>query len=89
MHGKSEPVPRNLCDGITEVTEAHRTTGEGDLLCRVVALGNAELAVILDRILEVPINRTTTALVLDTPVPTRVLPAIDAQPPTDTSRRDR
>ena len=75
---------------IAEVTEVHRTTGEGDLLCRVVALGNAELAVVLDRILEVPgINRTTTALVLDTPVSTRVLPAIDALPPPGGSRRAR
>lgn len=66
---------------VPQVSEVHRTTGAGDLLCRVVARSNAHLAEVLDRILEVPgITRTTTSLVLDTPVPHRVLAAIDALP---------
>jgi DNA-binding Lrp family transcriptional regulator len=66
---------------IPQVVEVHRTTGAGDFFCKVVATSNAHLAEVLDRILEVPgIDRTTTALVLDTPVPGRTLPAIDALP---------
>lgn len=78
--GRGSQVTEHL-ERVPQVVEAHRTTGAADLLCRVVALSNAHLAEVLDRILEVPgITRTTTALVLDTPVPTRVLPAIEAMP---------
>ncbi len=78
--GRGGQVTEHL-EQVPQVVEAHRTTGAGDLLCRVVALSNAHLAEVLDRILEVPgITRTTTSLVLDTPVPTRVLPAIEAMP---------
>jgi DNA-binding Lrp family transcriptional regulator len=75
---------RNAIEHLTsipQVVEVHRTTGAGDFFCKVVATSNAHLAEVLDRILEVPgIDRTTTALVLDTPVPGRTLPAIDALP---------
>jgi DNA-binding Lrp family transcriptional regulator len=78
--GRGDDVSRQL-GAIAQVTEVHRTTGGGDLLCRVVALDNAHLAEVLDHLLEVRgIVRTTTALVLDTPVPSRVLPAIEALP---------
>jgi DNA-binding Lrp family transcriptional regulator len=64
---------------VPQVLEVYRTTGSGDLLCRVVASSNAHLAEVLDRILEVHgINRAITALVLDTPVSARVGPALAA-----------
>lgn len=75
--GRGADVTEHLAS-LPQVVEVHRTTGGSDLLCRVVARSNVHLAEVLDRVLEVPgINRTTTAIVLDTPVPTRVLPAID------------
>ena len=75
--GRGRDVTDHLAS-IPQVVEVHRTTGAGDLLCRVVAGDNAHLAVVLDDILEVSgIDRTTTALVLDSPVKARVLPAID------------
>lgn len=78
--GRVVDVTEHLAS-IPQVVEVHRTTGEGDLLCRVVARSNTHLAEVLDRILEVGgIDRTTTALVLDTPLPARVLPAITALP---------
>lgn len=76
--GRGGDVSSHLAS-IPQVLEAHRTTGEGDLLCRVVALTNTHFAEVLDRILEVPgIDRTTSFLVLDTPVAHRVLPAMAA-----------
>jgi DNA-binding Lrp family transcriptional regulator len=75
--GRGRDVTEHLAS-IPQVVEVHRTTGGGDLLCRVVAADNAHLAEVLDRILEVRgIDRTTTALVLDSPVKARVLPAIE------------
>ncbi|HLI72758.1 MAG TPA: Lrp/AsnC family transcriptional regulator [Acidimicrobiales bacterium] len=75
--GRGRDVTDHLAS-IPQVVEVHRTTGAGDLLCRVVARDNAHLAEVLDEILEVSgIDRTTTALVLDSPVRARVLPAID------------
>ncbi len=76
--GRGKDVAAHLAS-IPQVLEVHRTTGDGDLLCRVVATSNVHLAEVLDRILEVRgIDRTTSSLVLDTPVPARVLPAIEA-----------
>ncbi len=79
--GRGADVAAHL-GSIPQVLEVHRTTGDGDLLCRVVALSNVHLAEVLDRILEVRgIDRTTSSLVLDTPVPARVIPAIEALGP--------
>jgi DNA-binding Lrp family transcriptional regulator len=76
--GRGSQVTEHLAR-VPQVIEVHRTTGAGDLLCRVVAFSNAHLALVLDEVLEVPgINRTTTSLVLDTPVHARVMPAIEA-----------
>lgn len=76
--GRGKDVAAHLAS-IPQVLEVHRTTGDGDLLCRVVATSNVHLAEVLDRILEVRgIDRTTSSLVLDTPVPARVLPTIEA-----------
>jgi DNA-binding Lrp family transcriptional regulator len=79
--GRGRDVAAHL-GSIPQVLEVHRTTGDGDLLCRVVALNNVHLAEVLDRMLEVQgIDRTRSSLVLDTPVPERVLPAIEALGP--------
>jgi DNA-binding Lrp family transcriptional regulator len=54
---------------IPEVLEVHKTTGPGDLLCRVVARTNEHLHDVLEQILATPgITRTTTALALTSPV---------------------
>jgi DNA-binding Lrp family transcriptional regulator len=54
---------------IDEVLEVHKTTGPGDLLCRVVARTNEHLHDVLERVLAIEgIARTTTALALTSPV---------------------
>ncbi len=59
---------------IDEVVEAHMTTGQGDLLCRVVATDNDHLGRLINQILEVHgISRATTVLVLATHIAPRVL----------------
>lgn len=63
---------RSVLDGlaaIPEVLEAHKITGPGDLLCRVVARNNEHLHDVLEMVLALPgIARTTTALALASPV---------------------
>jgi DNA-binding Lrp family transcriptional regulator len=64
---------------IPEVLEAHTITGTGDMLCRVVARTNADLQRVIDAIVEVAgVVRTSTVIVLDTPLPYRVLPLVRA-----------
>jgi hypothetical protein len=49
--------------------EVHKTTGPGDLLCRIVARTNEHLHDVLEQVLVTPgITRTTTALALTSPV---------------------
>jgi DNA-binding Lrp family transcriptional regulator len=50
---------------IPEVLEVHTITGQGDMLCRLVARSNADLQRVLDRV---------TAL--SNPIPHRVLPLV-------------
>lgn len=76
--GRTPDVVDHLRD-IPEVVEAHMVTGVGDILCRVVARSNEDLARVINRVLEIAgINRTTTLLALSTPIPPRTLPAIEA-----------
>jgi DNA-binding Lrp family transcriptional regulator len=64
---------------IPEVLEVHKTTGPGDLLCRVVARTNEHLHDVLEQILATPgITRTTTALALTSPVQRPVAYALPA-----------
>jgi DNA-binding Lrp family transcriptional regulator len=64
---------------IPEVQEAHATTGQGDLHCRVVARSNDHLQVVINRILEVQgIDRATTVIALTEQIAYRVLPLVDA-----------
>jgi DNA-binding Lrp family transcriptional regulator len=78
--GRAGDVAEHL-RSIPNVAEVHRTTGAGDLLCRLLARSNDHLAELLDTILEVPgILRTTTAISLDTPVAPRVLQLVAEDP---------
>jgi DNA-binding Lrp family transcriptional regulator len=72
--GGHDPVAARL-SAIAEVLEAHTITGAGDMLCRVVARSNADLQRVIDAIVELDgVVRSSTVIVLDTPLPYRVLP---------------
>jgi hypothetical protein len=61
------------------VLEAHTITGAGDMLCRVVARSNSDLQRVIDAIVETTgVVRTSTVIVLDSPLPRRVLPLVRA-----------
>ena len=73
--------------GLPEVLEAHTTTGEGDLLCRVAARSNLHLEEIVQTLLALPgVTRTRTEISLNQRVGYRVLPLVRAAA---TSSRDR
>ena len=77
--GRAAGVVEHLED-IPEVVEAYMTTGPSDLLCRVVALDNDHLGLVINRILEVPgIARTTTSLILATRIAPRSRHVIHAE----------
>lgn len=74
--GKLDEVAGRLAD-IPEVLEAHTTTGEGDLLCRVAARNNAHLEGIVQALLALPgVARTRTEIALNQRVAYRVLPLV-------------
>ncbi|HEY2640292.1 MAG TPA: Lrp/AsnC family transcriptional regulator [Streptosporangiaceae bacterium] len=76
--GGHDPVAERLA-AIAEVLEAHTITGAGDMLCRVVARSNADLQRVIDAIVELDgVVRTSTVIVLASPLPPRVLPLIRA-----------
>jgi DNA-binding Lrp family transcriptional regulator len=76
--GGHDPVAARL-SAIAEVLEAHTITGAGDMLCRVVARSNSDLQRVIDAIVELDgVVRTSTVIVLDTPLPYRVLPLVSA-----------
>jgi DNA-binding Lrp family transcriptional regulator len=61
--------------GIAEVLEVHTITGQGDMLCRLVASSNDDLQHVLDRVNEfAEIVRTSTVIALSNPITHRVLP---------------
>ncbi|MDP3710992.1 MAG: Lrp/AsnC ligand binding domain-containing protein [Mycobacteriales bacterium] len=63
---------------IPEVLEAHTTTGQGDLLCRIVARDHADLQRVLDALTASPlISRTATVISLTDEIPYRVLQLLD------------
>jgi DNA-binding Lrp family transcriptional regulator len=58
---------------IPEVLEAHTTTGQGDLLCRVVARDHPDLQRVLDAITASGlVSRTSTVVSLTNEIPYRV-----------------
>ena len=76
--GGHDPVAERLA-AIAEVLEAHTITGAGDMLCRVVARSNADLQRVIDAIVDLDgVTRTSTVIVLASPLPQRVLPLIRA-----------
>lgn len=64
--------------GIPEVVEMHSTTGEADLLVKVVARDTADLHRITGRILDAPgVVRTSTAISLCEEMPLRIRALIE------------
>jgi DNA-binding Lrp family transcriptional regulator len=62
---------------LPEVLEAHTTTGEADLLCRVAARSNLHLEEIVHTLLAVPgVTRTKTEISLNQRVSYRILPLV-------------
>jgi DNA-binding Lrp family transcriptional regulator len=77
--GGHDPVADRLA-AIAEVLEAHTITGAGDMLCRVVARSNADLQRVIDSIVGLDgVVRTSTVIVLDSPLRHRVLPLVRAE----------
>ena len=63
--------------GIPEVLEVLTITGNGDLLCRVVARTNADLQRVIDLVAHTQgVARTSTVVALATQVPHRVMPLV-------------
>jgi DNA-binding Lrp family transcriptional regulator len=64
---------------IPEVLEVHTITGNGDLLCRVVARSNADLQRVIDQVVGTDgVGRTSTVIALATQVGHRVMPLVHA-----------
>jgi DNA-binding Lrp family transcriptional regulator len=64
---------------IPEVLEAHTITGDGDLLCRVVARDNADLQRVIDQVVAYEgIVRAITNIALAEQIPYRTLPLVRA-----------
>jgi DNA-binding Lrp family transcriptional regulator len=62
---------------VPEVLELHTTTGHGDMLCRLVARSNADLQRVIDRVVGFDgIVRASTAIVMENPVPHRIIPLV-------------
>jgi DNA-binding Lrp family transcriptional regulator len=75
--GKRAEVAERL-SAIEEVCEAHATTGEGDLLVRMVAKSNADLQRVIDQVVNVQwVSRMSTSIALSTPIPPRVRPLLE------------
>lgn len=75
--GRRGEVARRLA-AIDEVCEVHATTGQGDLLVRMVARSNADLQRVIDEVVDVEwVQRTSTSIALSTPVPSRVRPLLE------------
>jgi DNA-binding Lrp family transcriptional regulator len=76
--GRGQAV-QDALDAIPEVIEAWMTTGASDLVCWVAARDNDHLGELVSVLLEVPgVARTTTSLLLATPIPARKLNLVTA-----------
>lgn len=75
--GQGSDVRAHL-SGVPEVLELHTTTGTGDMLCRLVARSNADLQRVIDRVVGFAgIQRASTAIVMENPVPLRIIPLVE------------
>lgn len=64
-------------DRIPEVIEVHTITGQGDLLCRIVARDNDDLQRVIDDLVgDADVVRISTVIALATVVPQRFLPLV-------------
>lgn len=71
------PDVRSHLAGVPEVLELHTTTGHGDMLCRLVARSNADLQRVIDRVVGFEgIVRASTTIVMENPVPLRMIPLV-------------
>ena len=76
--GRRDRVTAHLA-AIPEILEVHTITGQGDLMCRLVARDNDDLQrVIDDLVADADIVRTSTVVALATVVEHRVLPLVQA-----------
>ena len=74
--GRGRAVQAHL-NSIPEVLEVHTITGQGDMLCRVVAGSHEDLQRVLDRLTEsADIVRSSTVIALTNPISHRVLPLV-------------
>ncbi|MCT9933932.1 Lrp/AsnC family transcriptional regulator [Planotetraspora sp. A-T 1434] len=65
--------------GIPEILEVYGTSGQADLLCRVVARSTPHLQEIIARILASPaVQRSDTTIALSTQIPFRIDPLLNA-----------
>ncbi|MBM9508820.1 Lrp/AsnC family transcriptional regulator [Actinacidiphila acididurans] len=72
------PQVRAHLAGVPEVLELHTTTGQGDMLCRLVARSNADLQRVIDKVVGFEgIVRAATAIVMENPVPLRIIPLVE------------
>jgi DNA-binding Lrp family transcriptional regulator len=77
VQGRGHDAAARHLASIPEVLEAHTTSGQGDLMCRVVARSNADLQRVIDRVVADPsVTRSTTVIALDTQISYRVLPLV-------------
>jgi DNA-binding Lrp family transcriptional regulator len=75
--GRRQEVTEGLAE-IDEVCEAHATTGQGDLLVRMVARSNADLQRVIDEVVDVVgVQRLSTSIALSAPIPPRVRPLLE------------
>ncbi|SHK91650.1 Lrp/AsnC family transcriptional regulator [Actinacidiphila paucisporea] len=75
--GQGPDVRAHLAS-VPEVLELHTTTGEGDMLCRLVARSNADLQRVIDKVVGFEgIVRAATAIVMENPVPLRIIPLVE------------
>ena len=75
--------------GLPEVLEAHTTTGEGDLLCRVAARSNLQLEEIVQTLLALPgVTRTRTEISLNQRVGYRLRPLVQQMRAAQSRRQD-
>lgn len=76
--GARESVAAHL-SRIPEVLEVHTITGQGDLLCRIVARDNDDLQRVIDDLVgDDDIVRTSTLIALSTVVAPRILPLVES-----------
>ncbi|MEU6539377.1 Lrp/AsnC family transcriptional regulator [Streptomyces sp. NPDC047000] len=74
--GQGQDVRDHLAS-VPEVLELHTTTGSGDMLGRLVARSNADLQRVIDRVVAIDgIVRASTAIVMENPVPLRIIPLV-------------